>query len=263
LSCDKKVTAGAFQNVIIYFFKKVAQKKENKMFKFFTIIFVGVIILVGCAVKTPLAKVENQSFLNDKVLIIGSFSRPIGKNYFRLSSIDIVNINGNEELKNTIFIQGKENIMNIKNPYEFNDDYTYSNTKGSVFSKLIPPGEYFLTMFSTGHPQLLYFSNYSIKLNLKAGEIVYIGDIKYIPTKMSKPAPIHGNIVALGAKCVISNQLKRDFNIFKKYYPNNFFKQQAIKVLDTTVSFDLNGYSNTASQLVVPAVVNSVIIPSM
>jgi hypothetical protein len=230
------------------------------MFKFYISLVLSVSFLAGCAVKTPLAKVKSLSSLSDKVLIIGSFSRPIGKNYFRSSSIELHDMEG--KLIDTIFIQGKENIMSPLNPYEFTDDYTYSDAKGSVFAKLIPAGQYYLTQFSTGHALLQYFSDYSVKLKLNAGEIVYIGDIKFIPTKIT-PSILNGNTVSSGAKCVISNQLKRDFSTFKKYYPNDFFKEEEIKIYGVSADFDLNGYSNNSSQVVIPAVIHSVILPSM
>ncbi len=230
------------------------------MFKFYIALVIGFFAFTGCAVKTPLAKVVDASSLSDKVLLIGSFSRPVGKNYFRSSSIQLHDMDGN--LIETIFIQGKENIMSPTNPYEFADDYTYDDSKGSVFTKLMPAGEYQLTHFSTGHAFMQYFSDYSVKLKLNAGEIVYIGDIKFIPTKITSSI-LNGNTMSSGAKCMISDNLKRDFLTFKKYYPNDFFKKEKIKIYGVSEDFVLDGYSNTASQVIVPAVVNTVILPSM
>ena len=211
----------------------------------YLLLALSILLTNGCARKTPLANIDQQT-LKEHALIIGTLSRNSGKAYFRESSFSIIDTK-NKELVKTVFITGKEDLTSLTNPFVFKDDYHYKDAQGSLFAVSIPAGTYYLSKFYTGSGAQGYYGNYYTKLTLKAGDIVYIGDIKFKP--ILQKAVLVDSKVAAGAQCIITNKLHRDYPLFKKYYISNLFQKNTIKSVVNETSFKLGNYSDNTNYL--------------
>ncbi len=205
-----------------------------------SILVVGLmLVFTGCARKTAIEKPTNENMKNS-ALVIGSFSRNVGKAYFRGSSF-IVYSNDTKKLYKSIFNIGKEDLTSLNNPFIFEDDFKYENSNGSIFSFSLPEGKYILANYSVslGGPNAVYGSYYKY-LDVKKGDIIYIGDLKYEPTA-TKRHRISNIDMPLGAKCTISNQLDRDMNVFNKYFKDTNIRMEDIKIDLDEIQFGLDG----------------------
>jgi hypothetical protein len=192
--------------------------------------------LTGCANSTPVS-IPKKNELKNNGLVIGSLSRNNGKVFFEESSISIFDTN-KSFIKN-IFNRGEDiSYKSIRNPFYFEDDLKYNNRKGSIFSFLLPQGEYIITKYYTGYSRysgnkryldnkLGYIGEYQKKITVKNGTTTYIGDYKFEPSSTRNDSWLK-NDIPLGAKCTISNRLDRDFPIFQKYFNNKLNQNDII-----------------------------------
>lgn len=186
-----------------------------------------VLLLNGCfASKAPLDSVSSQRSLEGKTLVIGTLSRPIEYTGYKTMGFKLFNKKtGKEEL---ISVTASTDMNNYT---KFENDYIYSDRKGSIFAKVVPSGEYILANYSARYPYGYggFISDYSRKITLNDKDIVYIGDMSVLP----------GNVG--GARdCIISDKFERDFNLFKKQYNFSYFKRENIKTDVLSITFKIN-----------------------
>jgi len=208
-----------------------------------------VFLFVGCGVKTPLASIEQENMRNNAI-IMGSLSRDSGKAYYRAMSFYVTDLN--DDYITSVVNQGKENLSSLSNPFEFEDDFEYENSKGSVFVVSLPAGSYRLQKFYIGSGPKGFNGKYQKKITVKNGEVIYIGDIHSVP--ILKDNPFYDNVkMANGAKFVIRNKLERDYQVFQKKYKGKFFKKEQILINVEEGSFKLGNFEdNTNYQLMLP-----------
>ena len=206
------------------------------------------LLVIGCGVKTPLANIEGISKKN--AILIGSLSRDGGKAYYRAMSFKVFDLDDN--YVTMVVNQGKENLKSLTNPFEFEDDFIYDNSKGSIFSISLPIGTYKLQEFYIGSGPTGYKSKFSRKIIVKAGDILYIGDIHSTP--ILKDNPFYDDIkMANGAKFIISNKLDRDYQVFQKMYKGKFFQKENITINLKEESFNLGNFNDSTNyHLILP-----------
>ena len=182
---------------------------------YFYCLLILTIMFSGCsASKTPLIKPTKKQ-LKDNGLIIGSLSRNSGKAYFRESSITIVD--ANKTFVKNVYNQSEDmSLKSITKPFVFYDDFKENNRSGSVFSFLLPKGEYHITKPFTGSTNMGYSNEFIQKISIENGTYNYIGDFKFEPTKTTNDNWIK-NEIPLGVKLDVSNQLKEDLSIYQQY----------------------------------------------
>lgn len=200
------------------------------------------VLFIGCAAsKTELAKV-NQDTLKNSGVIIGTFSRNLGKGYIGVNSISI--LDENKKFVTRIRESASDTMSISGNPYEFKNDFVNDNEQGSLFSVSLPEGTYYITNYFAGRGLGGYTGNYTNRIQIKRGEIIYLGDIKFTPILETHPLyESKKNIVS--ANCKISNQLDRDFSHFKKVY-SLFNKSDIITKLDEK-EFALGSFHSNAN----------------
>lgn len=193
-----------------------------KKYIFIPLIVFIVIFLGGCARKSVI-DIPNNENLTTQALVIGSLSRPMGITYFREHSIQINDYNNNY-IKN-IFNTSKEDITDISNPYPYisKDDFKYENSKGSIFSFYLPEGKYIISELYTGWGVSGFDTTIYKKINVNAGDIIYIGDFHFKPV-FNKERRI------IGAYSFITDQFERDYPVFKKYFQNTDFNKNDVKI---------------------------------
>lgn len=198
----------------------------------------SIVFFNGCgASKTPLANLNMQK--DDYALIIGTFSRDIGPSYIKENRFSI--IDSNKKYVKNVFDIAKEHISLSSTPYEFNSDFTYKNSQGSIFAVQIPVGHYYISNFFAGKGKGGYAGQYSKLIHLESKDIMYIGDIQFKP--ILKPHPLYeSKINIVGAKCSITNNFNRDYSIFKKYFNHISFQKDKIKVAVQTKDFKLGDF---------------------
>lgn len=210
------------------------------------LIFVSIVLFSGCsASKNALSKIDNNE-LSNSALIIGSFSRKLGSSHIGHNSFNIVDLS-HKQIKN-VFDKAKDNMSIYGKPYEYNTDFIYEKIQGSVFAVLIPEGSYYLHKFSAGRGMGEYLGKFYKKIDVRKGDILYIGDINFKPKLVTHP--LYKNIKNLdGANVTIKDNLDRDYNIFKKYLGNNLYKKDKIKISVSNEIFDLNKFESDFNML--------------
>ena len=202
-----------------------------------------VFLLVGCGVKTPLASIDQENMQNNAI-IMGSLSRESGKAYYRTISFDVTDLEDN--YIKSVVNQGKENLSSLSNPFEFEDDFEYENSNGSIFVISLPAGSYKLQNFYVGSGAKGFNGKYQKKITVKNGEIIYIGDVHSVP--ILKDNPFYDNVKMVnGAKFVISDTLERDYQVFQKKYKGNFFKKENIVTNVEEGSFKLGDFEDNTN----------------
>lgn len=217
------------------------------------LLMASIIFFNGCgASKTPLASLNSKA--DGYAMIIGTFSRDIGSSYIKENRFSI--INSNNKLVKNVFDIAKEHISLKNNPYEFNNDFVYKNSQGSIFAVYVPVGNYYINNFFAGRGQGGYSGEYSKQINLENGDIMYIGDIYFKP--ILKAHPLYENkIVIDGAQCIISNNFDRDYSIFKKHLNHISFQKNKIKIAVKTNNFELGDfYSDFNALLYIQHLIN-------
>lgn len=204
------------------------------------------ILFTGCAAsKTELAKINVDSMKNS-ALVIGTFSRNLGKDYIASNSITI--LNEKKEFVTVIRETASESLSLGGNPYEYKNDFINKDSQSSIFAITLPQGKYYVTNYFAGRGMGGFTGQYYKKINLKSGEIVYLGDIKFVPVLETHPLyKTKKNIVS--ANCIISNHLDRDFKHFKKLYPDSFFNRNKIIINTEENSFNLGSFHSDANPM--------------
>lgn len=210
------------------------------------LLLLSILLFNGCsASKITLSKIDNKE-LSNNALIIGSFSRELGSSHIGHNSFNIVDLN-HKQVKN-VFDKAKDNMSIYGKAYDYNTDYIYEKIQGSIFAVLIPEGSYYLHKFSAGRGRGEYLGKFYKKIDVKKGDILYIGDINFKPKLVTHP--LYKNIKNInGAKVTIKHNLNRDYNIFKKYLGNNFYKKDKIKTSASNETFDLNRFESDFNML--------------
>jgi len=186
------------------------------------------LLFMGCAAKTPLAKV-NVETMKDQAIIIGSISRDSDQANYRTRSFYIYDLDNNSVQR--VINQGKENFKSFSDPFDFDDDFNYEESQGSVFVISLPEGEYILRDFYIGTGPKGHRSNYQRKIKVAKGKVYYIGDIQMSNSK----------------KFIVSNQLDRDYEIFQKKYKGSFFEKEKINLLLVEGEFEIGNYEDNTN----------------
>ncbi|PLY10038.1 MAG: hypothetical protein C0626_07100 [Arcobacter sp.] len=219
-----------------------------KSFKICVLISIVMLFISGCASSKSEFALIDKSKMTNEALIIGSFSRNLGNNYIHKTSFDIVTLN--HDFVKRVFDAAGETLSLANNPYSFENDFVYETSQGSIFSTMIPEGTYYITNYLAGKGSGGFIGNYEQKVSVKAGDIVYIGDIKFEPILRTHPLYDNKkNIVS--TNCIISNQLDRDFNYFKNKYKIDSFKKENIKVLVEEKKFNLGAFQTNGSPFII------------
>lgn len=219
-----------------------------KNFKIYILLLVVTLLISGCvSSKSEFALIDKKK-MTKEALIIGSFSRNLGNNYINKTRFDIVTLN--HDYVKSVYDAAGETLSLANNPYAFDNDFVYETSQGSIFSTMIPEGIYYITNYFAGRGSGGYFSNYEQKISVKAGDILYIGDIKFEPILRTHPLYDNKrNIVS--ANCIISNQLDRDFNYFKRKYKMDSFRKENIKVLVSEKKFNLGTFQTNGAPFMI------------
>ncbi|WP_428025568.1 hypothetical protein [Arcobacter sp.] len=219
-----------------------------KNFKIYILLLVVTILISGCVSSKSEFALIDKSKMTKEALIIGSFSRNLGNNYINKTRFDIVTLN--HDYVKSVYDAAGETLSLANNPNVFDNDFVYETSQGSIFSTMIPEGTYYITNYFAGRGTGGFIGNNEQKISVKAGDIVYIGDIKFEPILRTHPLYDNKkNIVS--ANCIISNQLDRDFDYFKNRYKSNSFEKENIKVLVEEKKFNLGSFQSNGAPFII------------
>ncbi len=210
---------------------------------------ISIVIFTGCtASKTTLAKVNKQN-LSTHALIIGTFSRNLGTSYLGHNSFEIVDLN--HKLVKSVFDNAKDNMSLGGNPYEYNNDFIYKDTQGSIFAVLIPEGNYYLHKFSAGKGSGKYVGKFNKKIDVKRDDVLYVGDFNFKPIreKLENHPFFKNKKVTVGATVTIKNSLNRDYAVLKKHLGNDFLKKDEIKLSVINEEFNLIKFTSDVNPM--------------
>lgn len=217
----------------------------KKMGYVFLVLFTS-ILFIGCSGKTPTMKPTQES-LKERALVIGSLSRNSGRVFYRELGFSVFK---DKKYLRTIFHKGKDiSFKSLSVPFEFEDEFKYEDSAGSIFAFYLEPGSYSLAQFYTGSGGSYHKGNYSIDIIVKSGEIIYLGDFKFEPFA-TRDDNIFKNVIPVGAKLIVSNAMMRDKLVFEK----KFKKQVEAKENVTPGEFNLNGFSAAPQMIFIPLV---------
>jgi hypothetical protein len=228
-----------------------------------TFILIFILFISSCtsvSYHRPLADNEEWNS-NDTALIIGSCSE-LAEEEFPRESYCRFNMDDNSKYSHGIQI-------GANGPFKgnYSVDVSDSNKKRKVFLIPIPEGEWYFSAW--GVMDGPYWYNYWVgdlrsknlmKLNVKKGEAVYIGDIGLKLHYRNEPSSLEQTKGISGTIATVNDNYELDLKLLNKKYP--FLKEVIVRKHILPVDhLDVNRYKNIRNTTIA-TIIHTFIVPN-